>query len=172
MTAVVGTPIMEPSLAAVINDSFESQASDSLTPIMSGLVKKKQVEKSGRRQSSLMPKSTWKERNLVLEKDILRWKDDRWIDLDTIESIEETDENSRAFKVVTQKEVLVIQAPSHREKDEWTAAISRQIHTRSEEYLYVLRRSRAPNIDDELRAYKRLVKTNTIMQRMTTHNIG
>lgn len=172
MTAVVDTPIMDPALAAIINGPLESDASDSLAPIMSGLVKKKQVEKSGRRQSSLIPKFAWKERSLVLEKEILRWKDDRWIHLDTIESVEEADENSRAFKVVTQKEVLVIQAPSHREKGEWTAAISRQIHTRSEEYLYVLRRSRAPNIDDELRAYKRLVKTNAIMQRMTTHTIG
>jgi len=136
-----------------------------------GTVKKRQVEKSGRRSSVLVPKNTWKERTLCLEEDVLRWKEGRYIRLDQVEAIEPDDE-PRTFKVSTHRETLVIQAPSHREKDEWLAALSRQVHLRSEERLASLRRHRAPNTADvELRAYKRLVKTNAMVQRLTTRTL-
>jgi hypothetical protein len=141
--------------------------------IKKGVVKKKQVQKTaGRRMPALQ--TTWKERTLVLEEDVLRWRHDRWMYLDHVEKIEEVNppfRPERSFIVSTHKETLFIQAPSHRDKDEWVVALAKQVHLRSEQHLSSLRRVRGTTAEEEQRAYKRLVKTNAIVHRLTTRNI-
>jgi len=167
MTAVIDS---SPEALLYHIGPFDDPSSGCKMAIKQGLVKKKQVEKT-RRRPSVLPKATWKDRVLRLDEDVLRWKDGRWIWLDQIEAIEQGGNDLRTFKIATHEEILVIQAPTFRERDEWCVAVSKQVHLRSEQHLDGLRRSRNPCTDDELCAYRRVVKTNAIMQRLTTRTL-